>query len=199
MAAYNKSLGRFHLDGIAPAPRGIPQIEVSFDIDTNGILSVSAKDKATGKEQSIRIEASSGLSDDEIRRMRDEAKANEEADRHAKERVDKINNADALCFQTEKNLKDYGDKIPADKRSAIEAALNPLKEAVKNQNEADIDRYSKQLEEAWHAASESMNQGGAQSGPQGGNPFGGQQGPQSGNGGNAGPGPDYGNEKPDEQ
>ena len=185
------------MDGIAPAPRGIPQIEVSFDIDANGILSVSAKDKATGKEQSIRIEASSGLSEDEIKRMRDEAKANEEADRIAKERVDKINNADALVFQTEKNLKDYGDKISADNKSAIEAALNPLKEAVKNQNLEDIDKYQKQLEEAWHAASESMNaqqgpQAGQQSSPHGG-PQGGPQGPQSG------PGPDYGNEKPEEQ
>ncbi len=200
MAKDNKQIGVFHLDGIAPAPRGIPQIEVSFDIDTNGILSVSAKDKATGKEQSIRIEASSGLSDDEIKRMRDEAKANEEADRQAKEKVDKVNNADALVFQTEKNLKDYGDKIPSDRRSAIEAALNPLKEAVKNQNLADIERYQKQLEEAWHAASEAMNSGAGQQGgpqgPQGGNPFGGQQGPQGGNAG--GPGPDYGGQ-PDEQ
>ena len=197
MAKDNKQIGVFHLDGIAPAPRGIPQIEVSFDIDTNGILSVSAKDKATGKEQSIRIEASSGLSDDEIKRMRDEAKANEEADRQAKERVDKVNNADALCFQTEKNLKDYGDKIPAESRSAIEAALNPLKEAVKNQNLEDIDKYSKELEAAWHAASEKMNAGGAQPGPQpgpdGGNPFGGGQGGPQG-----GPGPDYGG-KPEEQ
>ncbi|HOE94088.1 MAG TPA: Hsp70 family protein, partial [Candidatus Cryptobacteroides sp.] len=197
MAKDNKQIGVFHLDGIAPAPRGIPQIEVSFDIDANGILSVSAKDKATGKEQSIRIEASSGLSEDEIKRMRDEAKANEEADRIAKERVDKINNADALVFQTEKNLKDYGDKISADNKSAIEAALNPLKEAVKNQNLEDIDKYQKQLEEAWHAASESMNaqqgpQAGQQSSPHGG-PQGGPQGPQSG------PGPDYGNEKPEEQ
>ena len=200
MAKDNKQIGVFHLDGIAPAPRGIPQIEVSFDIDANGILSVSAKDKATGKEQSIRIEASSGLSEDEIKRMRDEAKANEEADRIAKERVDKINNADALVFQTEKNLKDYGDKISADNKSAIEAALNPLKEAVKNQNLEDIDKYQKQLEEAWHAASESMNaqqgpQAGQQSGPQGGSQ-GGSQGPQGPQGG---PGPDYGNEKPEEQ
>jgi molecular chaperone DnaK len=131
------------------------------------------------------------LSEDEIKRMRDEAKANEEADRIAKERVDKINNADALVFQTEKNLKDYGDKISADNKSAIEAALNPLKEAVKNQNLEDIDKYQKQLEEAWHAASESMNAG-AQQGPQAG-PQDGPQGPQSG------PGPDYGNEKPEEQ
>ena len=134
MAKDNKEIGLFHLDGIAPAPRGIPQIEVTFDIDANGILNVSAKDKATGKEQNIRIEASSGLSDDEIQRMRDEAKANEAADKEAKEKVDKINNADALCFQSDKNLKDYGDKIPADKKSAIESALGSLKEAVKNQN-----------------------------------------------------------------
>ena len=179
MAKDNKQIGVFHLDGIAPAPRGIPQIEVSFDIDTNGILSVSAKDKATGKEQHIRIEASSGLSDDEIQRMRDEAKANEAADKAERERVDKINNADALCFQTEKNLRDYGDKIPADKRDAINSALNNLKEAVKSQNIADIDTHSKALEEAWHAASESMNAG-AQGGPQGPQygPQGGPQGPQ---------------------
>ena len=123
MAKDNKSIGRFHLDGIAPAPRGIPQIEVTFDIDANGILSVSAKDKATGKEQKIRIEASSGLSEEEIKRMRDEAKANEAADRAEREKADKINEADAMIFQSEKNLKDYGDKIPSDKRTAIESAL----------------------------------------------------------------------------
>ncbi|MCI5990626.1 MAG: molecular chaperone DnaK, partial [Bacteroidales bacterium] len=156
MAKDNKQIGVFHLDGIAPAPRGIPQIEVTFDIDANGILNVSAKDKATGKEQNIRIEASSGLSEDEIQRMRDEAKANEAADKAEKERVDKINNADALCFQSEKNLKDYGDKIPADKRDAINSALTSLKEAVKTQNISDIETYTKSLEEAWHAASESM-------------------------------------------
>lgn len=190
MAKDNKQIGVFHLDGIAPAPRGIPQIEVTFDIDANGILNVSAKDKATGKEQNIRIEASSGLSEDEIQRMRDEAKANEAADKAEKERVDKINNADALCFQSEKNLKDYGDKIPADKRDAINSALTSLKEAVKNQNIADIETYTKSLEEAWHSASESMNAG-AQGGPQAGS-----QGPQ---GGNYGPqnGPD--NQGPDEQ
>ena len=190
MAKDNKQIGVFHLDGIAPAPRGIPQIEVTFDIDANGILNVSAKDKATGKEQNIRIEASSGLSEDEIQRMRDEAKANEAADKAEKERVDKINGADALCFQTEKNLKDYGDKIPADKRDAINAALTSLKEAVKTQNIADIETYTKTLEEAWHAASDSMN-GGAQGGPQvpqGGN-YGPQNGPQNG--------PD--NQGPDEQ
>lgn len=190
MAKDNKQIGVFHLDGIAPAPRGIPQIEVTFDIDANGILNVSAKDKATGKEQNIRIEASSGLSEDEIQRMRDEAKANEAADKTEKERVDKINNADALCFQSEKNLKDYGDKIPADKRDAINSALTSLKEAVKNQNIADIETYTKTLEEAWHSASESMNagaQGGPQAGPQG--PQGGNYGPQNG--------PD--NQGPDEQ
>ena len=179
MAKDNKQLGLFHLDGIAPAPRGIPQIEVTFDIDADGILNVSPKDKATGKEQKIRIEASSNLTESEIQRMRDEAKANEAADKAERERVDKINNADALCFQTEKNLRDYGDKIPADKRDAINNALSSLKEAVKSQNIADIDTHSKALEEAWHAASESMNAG-AQGGPQGPQygPQGGPQGPQ---------------------
>ncbi len=169
MAKDNKTIGNFHLDGIAPAPRGIPQIEVTFDIDANGILNVSAKDKATGKEQKIRIEASSGLSDDEIKRMRDEAKANEAADKAARERVDKINAGDALCFQSEKNLKDYGDKIPADKRDAIQNALNSLKEAVKAQNISDIDTYTEQLNNAWHAASEDMAKAaqGGQAGPQG--------------------------------
>ena len=194
MARDNKQIGVFHLDGIAPAPRGIPQIEVTFDIDVNGILNVSAKDKATGKEQNIRIEASSGLSDDEIKRMRDEAKANEEADKAEKERVDKINSADALCFQSDKNLKDYGDKIPSDKKGAIETALANLKEAVKSQNISDIDRYSEALTQAWNAASQDMygaQQGGPQNpygqgGPQGGNPYG-QGGPQN---------PDQG---PDEQ
>ena len=189
MAKDNKQIGVFHLDGIAPAPRGIPQIEVTFDIDANGILNVSAKDKATGKEQNIRIEASSGLSEDEIQRMRDEAKANEAADKAEKERVDKINNADALCFQSEKNLKDYGDKIPADKRDAINSALTSLKEAVKTQNISDIETYTKSLEEAWHAASESMNAG-AQAGPQGPQGYGPQGGPQ-----NNGPQP----QGPDEQ
>ena len=179
MAKDNKLIGNFILDGIAPAPRGVPQIEVTFDIDANGILNVSAKDKATGKEQNIRIEASSGLSDAEIQRMRDEAKANEAADKAEKERIDKINNADAMCFQTEKNLKEYGDKIPAEKKSAIESAMNSLKEAVKAQNIADIDKYNSELEAAWHAASEDMakaaqaGQPGAQQGP-----FNGQTGPQ---------------------
>jgi len=182
MAKDNKLIGEFHLDGIAPAPRGIPQIEVTFDIDANGILNVSATDKATGKAQNIRIEASSGLSDAEIQRMRDEAKANEEADKAEKERIEKINNADAMVFQTAKNLKEYGDKIPAEKKSAIETANENLKKAVETKNIADIDRYNSELEAAWHAASEDMAkaaQGAQQGGPQG--PFGGQQGPQ-GNG-----------------
>ena len=191
MAKDNKEIGVFHLDGIAPAPRGIPQIEVTFDIDANGILNVSAKDKATGKEQNIRIEASSGLSEDEIQRMRDEAKANEAADKEAKEKVDKVNNADALCFQSDKNLKDYGDKIPSDKKSAIESALGSLKEAVKNQNISDIDRYTEELTKAWNAASEDMNraaQAGAQQGPQ--NPYGPQAGPQGPQNGPDDQGPD---------
>ena len=182
MAKDNKLIGNFILDGIAPAPRGVPQIEVTFDIDANGILNVSAKDKATGKEQNIRIEASSGLSEAEIQRMRDEAKANEAADQAEKERIDKINNADGMVFQTEKNLKEYGDKIPAEKKTAIENALNSLKEAVKSQSLTDIDKYNAELEAAWHAASEDMAKA-AQAGPQPGgqNPFqGGQAGPQGG-------------------
>ncbi len=156
MARDNKTIGRFHLDGITPAPRGVPQIEVTFDIDANGILNVSAKDKSTGKEQKIRIEASSGLSDDEIKRMRDEAKANEAADKAEKERIDKINAADAMIFQSEKNLKEYGDKIPADKKGAIETALNTLKEAHKSGDLAAIEKATEALNNAWHAASEDM-------------------------------------------
>ncbi len=179
MAKDNKQIGVFHLDGIAPAPRGIPQIEVSFDIDTNGILSVSAKDKATGKEQHIRIEASSGLTDAEIQRMRDEAKANEEADKAERERVDKINNADALSFQVEKFLKDNGDKIPADKKSQIETPLNALKEAVKNQNLADIDKYTEEINKVMSEIYSSMSgQAGGPNpgaGPQPGGPQGGPQ------------------------
>ena len=190
MAKDNKTIGKFHLDGITPAPRGIPQIEVTFDIDANGILNVSAKDKSTGKEQKIRIEASSGLSDEEIKRMRDEAKANEAADKAERERVDKLNQADAQVFQSEKNLKEYADKIPADKKSAIENATNKLKEAHKAGNVADLDNLMKDLENAWHAASEDMAraaQAGAgsaqQQGPQGGA---GQQGGASNNGGKDG-------------
>ena len=181
MAKDNKQIGVFHLDGIAPAPRGIPQIEVTFDIDANGILNVSAKDKATGKEQNIRIEASSGLSEDEIQRMRDEAKANEAADKAEKERIDKINNADALCFQAEKFLKENGDKVPADVKSNVENSVNQLKEAVKAQNIADIDRYSEELNKAFEAMYQQAQQAqGGQGGPQG--PFGqgGPQGPGAG-------------------
>ncbi len=198
MAKDNKQIGVFHLDGIAPAPRGIPQIEVSFDIDTNGILSVSAKDKATGKEQHIRIEASSGLSEDEIKRMRDEAKANEEADKAEKERVDKINNADGLAFQVEKFLRENGDKVPADKKSALETPLNALKEAVKAQNIADIDRYTEELNKVMGEVYSSMS--GAQGGPQG--PQGGAGFDPNAGGFNpgAGPqGPQGGNDAPDEQ
>jgi molecular chaperone DnaK len=205
MAKDNKEIGMFHLDGIAPAPRGVPQIEVTFDIDANGILNVSAKDKATGKEQHIRIEASSGLSDAEIQRMRDEAKANEAADKAEKERVDKINQADALCFQAEKFLKENGDKVPANVKADVESNVNLLKEAVKAQNIADIERYSEALNKAFEAMyqqAQGAQQGGPQGGPQGpfgqGGPFGGQGGPQGpfGQGGPQG-GPQ--NDGPDEQ
>ncbi|MDR0420962.1 MAG: molecular chaperone DnaK [Prevotellaceae bacterium] len=155
-ARDNKSIGRFHLDGIPPAPRGVPQIEVTFDIDANGILNVSAKDKGTGKEQKIRIEASSGLSEDEIKRMREEAKANEEADKRERERIDKINAADSAVFQTEKQLKEYGDKISADKKSAIEAALAKLKTAHDSKDITAIDAAQTELNSAWQAASEEL-------------------------------------------
>lgn len=170
MASQNKSIGRFHLDGIPPAPRGVPQIEVTFDIDSNGILHVSAKDKATGKSQSIRIEASSGLSDTEIQRMKDEATANAEADKKERERVDKLNAADGLIFQTEKQLKDYGDKLPADKKAEIEEALEQLKNAHKNQNITAVDSAMNKLNGIWQSASEQMYnntqaQGNAQEAP----------------------------------
>ena len=191
MAKDNKQIGIFHLDGIAPAPRGVPQIEVTFDIDANGILNVSATDKATGKEQHIRIEASSGLSDAEIQRMRDEAKANEAADKAEKERIDKINNADALTFQAEKFLKENGDKVPADVKAEVEQNCNLLKEAVKAQNVADIDRYSEALNKAFEKMYQAGQQG--QAGPQG--PFqGGPQGPFQG-----GPQPGPQDQGPDEQ
>jgi len=156
MANQNKSIGRFHLDGIPPAPRGIPQVEVTFDIDANGILNVSAKDKATGKSQQIRIEASSGLSDDEIKKMKAEAEANADADKKERERIDKINQADSMVFNTEKQLKEYGDKIPADKKSVIESALAELKDAHKSQNTDAIDAATAKLNTAWQAASEEM-------------------------------------------
>lgn len=156
MANDNKTIGRFHLDGIPPAPRGVPQIEVTFDIDANGILNVSAKDKGTGKEQKIRIEASSGLSDDEINRMRDEAKANADADSKAKEKIDKVNAADSLIFQTEKNLKEFGEKLPADKKKPIEDALAELKEAHKSENLTGIDEATKKVNDAFQAASQDL-------------------------------------------
>ena len=156
MARDDKSLGRFHLDGIAPAPRGVPQIEVTFEIDANGILNVSAKDKATGKEQSIRIEASSGLTDAEIKRMKDEAAANAAADAKEKERIDKINKADAVIFQTEKQLKELGDKFAADKRAPIDSALNELKEAHKAQNVDAIDPAIDKLQAAMQAAAQDI-------------------------------------------
>ncbi len=166
MARDNKTIGRFHLDGIPAAPRGVPQIEVTFDIDANGILNVSAKDKGTGKEQTVRIEASSGLTDEEIQRMREEAKANEAKDKEERERIDKINAADSMIFSTEKQMSEYGDKIPADKKSSIEAALGNLKEAHKAQNLEDIDKYTAELNNAWQAASQDLyNAQQAQPGP----------------------------------
>ena len=168
MAAQNKSIGQFNLTGIAPARRGIPQIDVTFDIDANGILSVSAKDKATGKEQAIRIEASSGLSKDEIERMKAEAQANAEADKKEREAIDKKNQADSLIFQTENQLQELGDKLPADKKPAIEAALQKLKDAHKSGDIAAIDAAIAELNAAWQAASAQMYQQGQQAGPQAG-------------------------------
>jgi molecular chaperone DnaK len=156
MANQNKSLGMFNLDGIPPAPRGVPQIEVTFDIDANGILHVTAKDKGTGKSHNIRIEAGSGLSKEEIEKMKNEAKANEASDKVEKEKVEKINQADSLIFQTEKQLKEYGDKIPAEKKGAIEAGVEKLKTAHKAQDLAQIDSAMTELNAAWTAASEDM-------------------------------------------
>ncbi|MBC7616080.1 MAG: molecular chaperone DnaK [Pedobacter sp.] len=156
MAAQNRTIGRFILDGIPPAPRGVPQVEVAFDIDANGILHVSAKDKATGKEQKIRIEASSGLTDEEIKKMKEEAEANAESDAKQKEEADKINGADALIFSTEKQLKEFGDKLSADKKAPIEAGLEKLKAAHLSRNFADIDAAQEELQTAWNVASEEM-------------------------------------------
>ncbi|MEI6888652.1 MAG: molecular chaperone DnaK [Bacteroidales bacterium] len=174
MATQNKSIGRFHLDGIPPAPRGIPQVEVIFDIDANGILHVTAKDKATGKSQQIRIEASSGLSEEDIRKMKEEAQRNADSDKKMKEEIDKVNQADTMIFQTEKQLKEFGDKIPADKKGGIEKALEELKKAHKNHDVAAIDGALANLNAIWQVASEEMykNTQGAQQGP--------QSGPQSG-------------------
>lgn len=172
MAKDNKTIGRFHLDSIPPAPRGVPQIEVTFDIDANGILNVSAKDKATGKEQSIRIEASSGLSDADIKRMKDEAAANAETDRKEKEKIDTINKADSMIFQTEKQLKEFGDKLPADKKAPIESALQELKDAHKAQDVNAINTAIEKLNTVFQAASQEMYNAQQQAGAQ-------QQGPQA--------------------
>ena len=167
MAAQNKSIGQFNLTGIAPARRGVPQIEVTFDIDANGILNVSAKDKATGKEQSIRIEASSGLSEEEINRMKAEAEQNAAADKAEREKIDKLNQADSMIFTTENFLKDNGDKVPADQKSGIESALQQLKDAHKSGDVAAIDTAINNLNTVMQAASQQMySQAGAQAGPQ---------------------------------
>ncbi len=178
MANQNKSLGMFNLDGIPPAPRGVPQIEVTFDIDANGILHVVARDKGTGKEQKIRIEAGSGLSKEEVEKMKAEAKANEASDKEARERVDKLNQADSFVFQTEKQLKELGEKIPADKKAPIESALANLKEAQKAQDIAKIDAAIAEINTAWTAASEHLYKGTQEGGPQsagGGQPNGNEQ------------------------
>jgi len=167
MASQNKSIGQFNLTGIAPARRGVPQIEVTFDIDANGILKVSAKDKATGKEQAIRIEASSGLSKDEIDRMKAEAESNAENDKKEREKIDKMNQADSMIFQTENQLKELGDKIPADKKPAIEQALQSLKDAHKSGDVTAIDNAINALNAAWQTASAQMYQGGDAAGAQG--------------------------------
>ncbi len=167
MAAQNRTIGRFILDGIPPAPRGVPQVEVAFDIDANGILHVSAKDKATGKEQKIRIEASSGLTEEEIKRMKEEAEANADADAKQKEEADKINGADALIFSTEKQLKEFGEKLSDDKKAPIEAGLEKLKAAHMSRNFADIDAAQEELQAAWNVASEEMYKAGQEGQPQG--------------------------------
>lgn len=167
MAKDNKSLGMFNLDGIPPAPRGVPQIEVMFDIDANGIMHVTAKDKGTGKEQKIHIEAGSGLSKEEVEKMKAEAKANEATDKAEREKIDKLNQADSLIFQTEKQLKEYGDKVPADKKAVIETAAGKLKEAHKQQDIAGIDAAMAELNNAWTAASEDLYKSG-QAGPEAG-------------------------------
>jgi molecular chaperone DnaK len=169
MARDNRSVGRFILDGIPPAPRGVPQVEVTFDMDANGILKVSAKDKGTGKEQNIRIEASTGLSQEEIAKMKAEAAANADSDKQAKERAEKLNTADSLIFQTEKQMKEIGDKIPADKKAAIESALSELKEAHKIQDITAIDKASEAMNNAWQAASQDIYQA-QQNGAEGGAP-----------------------------
>ena len=170
MAKDNKNLGRFILDGIPPAPRGTPQIEVIFDIDANGMLHVTAKDKGTGKTQNIRIEAGSGLNKEEVERMKNEAKANEAEDKKVRERVEKLNKADGLVFNTEKQLKEYGDKIPAEKRAPIDEAVEKLKAAQKSEDLDGIDKAEEELNKAWMAASEEMYKAGNAPGADGGAP-----------------------------
>ena len=186
MATDNKTIGRFHLDGIPPAQRGVPQIEVTFDIDANGIIKVSATDKATNKTQDIRIEASSGLTEEEIQKMKQEAEANAESDKKAKEKVDKLNEADAMIFQTENQLKEFGDKLSADKKQPIEEALEELKKAYETKEVETIQPALDKINEAWKVASEEMykaqaesQQGGAQGQP-GGNEGGNTGGSQDG-------------------
>jgi molecular chaperone DnaK len=187
MAKDNRTLGRFILDGIPPAPRGVPQVEVTFDIDANGILHVAAKDKGTGKSQNIRIEAGSGLTKEEIEKMKAEAKANEQTDKQERERIEKLNQADGLIFQTEKQLKEYGDKLPAEKKSEIESALDKLRSAHKSGDVAALDSAMADLNQKWTAASEELYKAGqgAQQGPSNGQP-GENQGEQGG--GNEGAG-----------
>jgi len=187
MAKDNKTIGRFHLDGIPPSMRGVPQIEVTFDIDSNGILHVSAKDKATGKSQSIRIEASSGLTDEEIKKMKDEAEANADADTKTKERIDKLNAADGLIFQTEKQMKEFGDKLPADKKAEIESVLEELKTAHKSEDITAIDAAMEKLNNLWQQASQEMYQSGQQPG--------GQTPPAGDAGNNGGDGPSGGDDE----
>ena len=186
MASQNRSVGKFQLEGIPPSPRGVPQIEVTFDIDANGILNVSAKDKATGKEQNVRIEASTGLSQDEIERMRREAEANADSDKAAREQIDKLNSADALVFQTEKQLKEFGDKVDAEDRKTIESALERLKEAHKTQNMAGVEQGTTELNAAWQTATQKMYAAGNAPGADGGMPNMGDMGGGAGaNGGGA--------------
>jgi molecular chaperone DnaK len=184
LAAQNRTLGRFILNDIPPAPRGVPQIEVIFDIDANGILHVTAKDKGTGKTQNIRIEAGSGLSKEEIEKMKAEAKANESVDREQREKIEKMNQADSLIFQTEKQLKEYGDKIPADKKAPIEAALEKLRNAHKAQDIAQVDAATTEMNTAWTAASEELYKATQDSQANGGGA--GQQEQPQGNGGSEG-------------
>ena len=188
MAKDDKTLGKFHLDGIAPAPRGIPQIEVTFEVDANGILNVSAKDKATGKEQSIRIEASSGLTDAEIERMKKEAEANAAADAKEKEKIDKLNHADTVIFQTEKQIQELGDKIPADKKAAIENDLNKLKEAHKAQDLSGIDSAITSIQNTFGAIQQEILNAQQAAGGAGAPGAGANYGPQPGSNPNSGNG-----------